>query len=109
MNLINRYAKSLLAKPFVILTGNSGTGKSKIATLFAKWLVPEENVSSVPVEADWTDNRNVLGYPNILRLEAHEVDGAQVTAPVFHGTGVVKLLLQASLDWNGGDNPDAKP
>lgn len=36
--LISRYVTSLLAKPFVILTGNSGTGKTRIARQFAKYL-----------------------------------------------------------------------
>lgn len=36
-----RYITSLLAKPFVILTGNSGTGKTKIAVDFAKYLSAE--------------------------------------------------------------------
>ena len=34
--LFTRYIRSLLAKPFVILSGNSGTGKTRIATRFAK-------------------------------------------------------------------------
>lgn len=35
---INRFCYSLLAKPFLILTGNSGSGKTKIAQLFCKYL-----------------------------------------------------------------------
>ncbi|HPS72343.1 MAG TPA: hypothetical protein PLM70_08825 [Bacteroidales bacterium] len=36
--LIKRFIGSLATKPFVILTGNSGSGKSKIALEFAKWM-----------------------------------------------------------------------
>lgn len=36
--LFTRYIHSLLSKPFVILSGNSGTGKTRIATRFAKYL-----------------------------------------------------------------------
>lgn len=35
---IKRFISSLATKPFVILTGNSGSGKSKIAIEFAKWM-----------------------------------------------------------------------
>ena len=67
----DRYINSLLAKPFVILTGNSGTGKTRIATQFAKSLEKQidENYTNhllIPVGADWTDNTKILGYYNPL-------------------------------------------
>ncbi|MDF1659891.1 MAG: hypothetical protein P1U58_19915, partial [Verrucomicrobiales bacterium] len=65
--------QSLLTKPFTILTGGSGTGKTKLAESLARSLRNAEyfdeatNSAIIPVGADWTDNRNVLGYVNHLR------------------------------------------
>lgn len=69
--LHTRYIRSLLAKPFVILSGNSGTGKTRIATRFAKYLEKKtdagvKNHLLIPVGADWTDNTKILGYYNPL-------------------------------------------
>lgn len=66
-----RYTASLLAKPFTILTGNSGAGKTRIATQLASWLIKTtdsgtSNSLVVPVGADWTDNTKILGYFNPL-------------------------------------------
>lgn len=70
----SRYIKSLLAKPFVILTGNSGTGKTRIATRFAEYLEKNDdnektNHLLIPVGADWTDNTKILGFYNPLKKE----------------------------------------
>ena len=67
----SRYILSLLAKPFVILSGNSGTGKTRIALRFAKYLEKQtdtgiNNTLLFPVGADWTDNTKILGYFNPL-------------------------------------------
>lgn len=63
----SRYILSLLAKPFVILSGNSGTGKTRIALRFAKYLETGiNNTLLIPVGADWTDNTKILGYFNPL-------------------------------------------
>jgi len=66
-----RFVQSLIAKPFVILTGNSGTGKTRIAKQFSEYLeVRDENEEKnwlvVPVGADWTDNSRIMGYYNPL-------------------------------------------
>lgn len=80
-----RYITSLLAKPFVILTGNSGTGKTRIARQFAEYLKKESesgesNILIVPVGADWTDNTKILGYFNPL---ADDGAGVYVKTEIF--------------------------
>ena len=69
-NFAKRYINSLVAKPFVILTGNSGTGKTRIAKQFAQYLEKmiegKPNWLIVPVGADWTDNTKMLGFYNPL-------------------------------------------
>ena len=65
-----RYITSLLTKPFVILTGNSGTGKTRIAKQFSQYLEKtidgKKNWLIIPVGADWTDNTKMLGFYNPL-------------------------------------------
>jgi hypothetical protein len=63
---------ALGAKRFLILSGLAGSGKTKLAQAFARWLTPavEEGQPAayavVPVGADWTGNDNILGYPDGL-------------------------------------------
>ena len=44
-NLVIRFISSLLTKPFVILTGLSGSGKTKLALAFAKWITNNSSIS----------------------------------------------------------------
>ncbi len=101
---LERFAESLITKPFLILTGNSGTGKTMLAELFVQWLC--HNASSqfavVPVGADWTDNRNVLGFVNHLRLTNVNEAGAVIDVPVYQTTKILDLLLDAHRKENEG-------
>jgi 5-methylcytosine-specific restriction enzyme B len=81
-----RLVSSLLAKPFLILSGLSGSGKTKIAQSFATWICEsEDQYKIVPVGADWTNREPLLGYPN--GLEANEY--------ITPDSGVIHLLLNA--------------
>lgn len=91
-----RYIQSLLAKPFVILTGNSGTGKTRISKQFAEYLEvdfgnDEKNWVLVPVGADWTDNTKIIGYYNPL---ANDGNGK------YEKTVILKLIERANLPEN---------
>ncbi len=85
--LITRFVSSLLTKPFVILTGLSGSGKTKLAQSFVQWISQEKSqYRIIPVGADWTNREPLLGYPNALKPEEY----------VKPDSGVIDLILQAS-------------
>ena len=66
--LIKNFYLSLKTKPFVILSGISGTGKSKIVELFAKAIganYKNKRFTLIPVKPDWSDATDLLGYRNI--------------------------------------------
>lgn len=81
--LVTRMISALLSKRFMILTGLAGSGKTKLAQAFARWISPDlgsiddEDLSEgkapspyhvlVPVGADWTSNENIIGYPDGLQ------------------------------------------
>ena len=92
--------KSLLAKPFLILTGPSGTGKTRSAYREAKRTGGTKGCCLVAVGADWTDNRHVLGFLNPLETVTHP-DNNKEQIPVYETTPVVDLILKAN------DRPDA--
>lgn len=69
--LLLRFMAALAAKPFLILGGLSGSGKTKLAQALARWLTPtaedgEAAYALIPVGADWTGNDSILGYPDGL-------------------------------------------
>ena len=70
--LIDRFVSSLCTKPFVILTGLSGSGKTKLAQAFTQWISKDKTqYCIVPVGADWTNREPLLGFPNALDPESY--------------------------------------
>jgi energy-coupling factor transporter ATP-binding protein EcfA2 len=103
--LARRLFLSLEAKPFVILTGNSGSGKSKLAQLFALWAAGTNGYGFVAVGADWTDNRNVLGFVNPFKTVSDKNP-----TPLFQSTAILELLRSAKKDWDkNGEKGKASP
>ena len=89
--LLARFVASLLTKPFLILTGLSGSGKTKLAQSFAQWICENENqYVIIPVGADWTNREPLLGYPNALEPGKY----------VKPDSGALDLIIRAK------DNPE---
>lgn len=84
LSALTRLAGSLLSKRFLVLSGLAGSGKTKIAQAFARWItVPDGCCEVVPVGADWTGNDNLVGYPNGLEIER------------YHSKPALKLMMHA--------------
>lgn len=57
------YVTALRTKPFAILAGVTGTGKSRLPALVAEGTGGAARL--VPVRPDWTDSADVLGYTDL--------------------------------------------
>ena len=87
--ITNQYCSSLFAKPFLILTGLSGSGKTQIARAFSMWLCnTSKQIKLVAVGADWTNNENLVGYPNALENNSYKKPD----------NGALDLILNAKND-----------
>jgi 5-methylcytosine-specific restriction protein B len=88
-SIIDRFVCALLTKPFVILTGLSGSGKTKLAHSFAKWIcTSEKQYCLIPVGADWTSREPLLGFPDALQMDKY----------VYPDNGVLELLIRANKE-----------
>lgn len=91
--LVRAFVAALATRPFVILTGLSGAGKTQIALRFGDWIGADRRLV-VPVRPDWTGPEYLLGYPDAL-LKPSE-DGRRA----WHVPNVLAFLLKAHRDPN---------
>ena len=70
-SLIKNFYLCLKSKPFVILAGTSGTGKTKLVKLFAEAIGAKYKL--VPVRPDWSDSSDLFGH---LDLNGRFIEGA---------------------------------
>ena len=85
--LIENFYLSLKSKPFVILAGTSGTGKTRLVKLFAEAVgaTPENGrYKMVPVRPDWSDSSDLFGH---VDLNGNFVPGA-----------IIDFVKKAELD-----------
>ncbi len=89
--LVTRFISSLQTKPFVLLTGLSGSGKTRLALTFAQWICEQKSqYCLVPVGADWINREPLLGYVNAL----------DPTSYILPENGALQLIIEANKDEN---------
>ena len=84
--IIENFYLSLKSKPFVLLAGISGTGKTKLVELFSEAI--GYNLEIIPVKPDWNDMSDLLGYKDIA--------GKFIAGKLF------KVIKEAINDPNNG-------
>jgi restriction-modification system family protein len=123
-DLIARYLASVMTKPFVILAGVSGTGKSKLAELVAEYYSDDaaaagaasatptpgdsfvfaaargtpsaDRFALVAVRPDWIDNQSILGFVNPITQK-------------YESTQALDLILRARRDLDAATSKPSAP
>jgi MoxR-like ATPase len=94
-SLVRSFLSSLLAKPFAILTGLAGSGKTQLAMRLGEWFGTDEHGRHrhvvVPVRPDWTGPESIFGYEDALRTSA-------TGAPVWFVPEAFEFVLRAADD-----------
>ncbi len=92
---------ALAAKPFVILTGTSGTGKSRVTLRLAEQLqahygatVGGKIFQLVAIGPDWTSPKKLLGYRTPFGAERTRSDGSK-TNENYEITETLRIILRA--------------
>lgn len=81
-DLIENFYLSLKSKPFVILAGTSGTGKTRLVKLFTEAIGAQMKL--VPVRPDWSDSSDLFGHTDL--------------SGNFHPGAIIDFIKQA--EWN---------
>ena len=81
-DLIENFYLSLKSKPFVILAGTSGTGKTRLVKLFAEAIGAQMKL--VPVRPDWSDSSDLFGHTDLSND--------------FHPGAIIDFIKKA--EWN---------
>ncbi len=94
-NLVRSFLSSLLAKPFAILTGLAGSGKTQLAMRLGEWFGTDEHGRHrhvvIPVRPDWTGPESIFGYEDALRTSTSG-------APVWFVPEAFEFVLRAAND-----------
>jgi 5-methylcytosine-specific restriction protein B len=94
-NLVRSFLSSLLAKPFAILTGLAGSGKTQLAMRLGEWFGTDKHGRHrhvvVPVRPDWTGPEFIFGYEDALRQSTSR-------APVWFVPEAFEFILRAAQD-----------
>jgi energy-coupling factor transporter ATP-binding protein EcfA2 len=89
VDMLSNFYLSLKTKPFVILAGISGTGKSRLVKLFTEAIGGEYRL--IPVKPDWSDATDLLGYRDINNI-FHDGQLTQVIKEALQNTDTPYII-----------------
>jgi MoxR-like ATPase len=92
--MVRSFLAALVTKPFVILSGLSGSGKTQLAMRLGEWFGSDAEEQArhviIPVRPDWTGPEPLFGYEDALQPRAS--DGR----PAWHVPRALQFMLQAA-------------
>jgi hypothetical protein len=95
-----QYVAAVRTKPFLILAGITGTGKSRLPRLVAE--ATGGSTDLVPVRPDWTDSSEVLGYVDLEGVfrpgAVLEVASRAVSTDDVHHTLIIDEMNLARVE-----------
>jgi hypothetical protein len=89
-SLVRTALVSLATKRFLLLTGLSGSGKTKLAIAIGEWLGPDR-LAVVPVRPDWNGPDALLGFENGLSAP---IEGRHA----WSAPDALRFMLRAARD-----------
>ena len=89
-SVVTAFLTSIVAKPLVILTGLSGSGKTQIALKLGEWF-GDERLEVAAVRPDWTGAEALFGYEDGLKPAVEGRAAWVVTKPLA-------FILKAAAD-----------
>lgn len=84
------FIASMATKPFVILSGLSGSGKTRLAITFGEWL-GHDHILVQPVRPDWISPEALLGHEDTMSTAAEEDIN-------WHVPRTLEFILKAAHD-----------
>ncbi len=88
-DLIN-FHTAMKSSNLVILSGMSGTGKSKLVEMYGKaWGMDEQQLNVIPVRPSWTDDADLIGYVDSVHMVYRPGDSR-----------IINTLIQAAKEEN---------
>jgi 5-methylcytosine-specific restriction protein B len=95
-HLVNAFLVAALAKPFLILTGLSGSGQTQLAQKLGEWCGTDQagktRYQVVPVRPDWTGPEYLFGFRDALQARVRD------RLPVWAVPDTLEFLLRANAD-----------
>lgn len=91
---VQAFIAAIMTKPFAVLTGLSGSGKTQLAKRLGEWFGTDHRGRPrylvVPVRPDWTGPEYLFGYPDVLRSKG--------TDEVWAVPDALEFMLRAAVE-----------